>query len=80
MAVEDHPIDYAGFEGAIPEKQYGAGMVEVWDKGSYEPEKWSEDEIIVDIHGERLEGKYVLVKTKFSTEANSWLFFKKKPG
>lgn len=80
VAVEDHPVDYAGFEGAIPEDQYGAGTVEIWDRGSYEAEKWREDEIIVNIHGEKLTGRYVLIKTKFGGKENSWLFFRKKSG
>jgi len=78
VAVEDHPVDYAGFEGTIPEDQYGAGTVEIWDRGSYEPEKWREDEIIVSIQGEKLTGRYVLIKTRFGVKENSWLFFKKK--
>ena len=78
VAVEDHPVDYAGFKGTIPEGEYGAGTVEIWDKGTYVPEKWKEKEIIVDIKGERLKGKYVLIKTKFKGSKNSWLFFKKK--
>jgi len=78
VAVEDHPVDYAGFEGMIPEDQYGAGTVEIWDRGSYEPEKWRENEIIVNIRGEKLKGRYVLIKTRFGGKENSWLFFKKK--
>jgi DNA ligase D-like protein (predicted 3'-phosphoesterase) len=78
VAVEDHPVEYANFEGDIPEGEYGAGTVEIWDKGTYVPVKWKEKEIIVDIHGERLKGKYVLIKTKFKGNKNSWLFFKKK--
>jgi DNA ligase D-like protein (predicted 3'-phosphoesterase) len=78
VAVEDHPIDYANFSGKIPEGQYGAGTVEIWDKGSYEAEKWNEKEIIVDVHGKKLRGKYVLIKTNFGGSKNSWLFFKKK--
>jgi DNA ligase D-like protein (predicted 3'-phosphoesterase) len=78
VAVEDHPVDYAEFEGVIPEGQYGAGIVEIWDKGNYEAVKWKDEEIIVDIHGKKLKGKYVLIKTKFGGNKNSWLFFKKK--
>lgn len=78
VAVEDHPVDYGSFAGTIPEGQYGAGTVEIWDKGSYEVEKWNDKEIIIDIHGKKLQGKYVLIKTKFGGSKNSWLFFKKK--
>ncbi len=78
VAVEDHPIGYASFEGTIPEGEYGAGTVEIWDKGSYTSEKWKENEIIIDIQGEKLNGKYVLIKTRFKGSKNSWLLFKKK--
>jgi DNA ligase D-like protein (predicted 3'-phosphoesterase) len=74
MEVEDHPLEYAGFEGEIPEGEYGAGTVQVWDKGTYETEKWGESEIIINIHGSKLNGRYCLIK--FKKEGNSWLLFK----
>lgn len=73
IQTEDHPLSYANFEGTIPEGQYGAGDVEIWDKGTYDLEKVEEDKIIVRIHGEKLEGKYCLIK--FSDEEKNWLFF-----
>ncbi len=76
IEVEDHPLEYAKFEGAIPEGQYGAGKVIIWDSGTYIPEKFSDKEIIVDFRGKKLLGKYVLVKTAFRGAKNSWLFFK----
>ncbi len=78
VAVEDHPVDYSNFKGAIPKGQYGAGMVEIWDRGRYEPVKWEGNEIIIHIYGRILKGKYVLIKTKFGDSKNSWLLFKKK--
>ena len=75
VPVEDHPLDYAEFEGIIPEGQYGAGEVITWDKGTYEPIKIDEKKIIVKIHGDKLKGKYCLIKTKFRGKDN-WLFFK----
>ena len=54
--TEDHPLDYAGFEGVIPEGQYGAGTMEVWDRGTFEEEKFRKDEVIVVLHGERVAG------------------------
>ncbi|MBU4245906.1 MAG: DNA polymerase ligase N-terminal domain-containing protein [Nanoarchaeota archaeon] len=77
VQVEDHPLDYAKFEGTIPEGQYGAGVVKIWDCGTYMPEKFSGKEIIADFHGKKLLGKYVLLKTAFNGAKNSWLFFKK---
>jgi DNA ligase D-like protein (predicted 3'-phosphoesterase) len=78
VQVEDHPLDYAKFEGTIPEGQYGAGKVIIWDSGTYVAEKFSEKEIIVDFNGKKLDGKYILIKTTFKGAKNSWLFFKKK--
>ncbi len=75
VEVEDHPIDYAGFEGSIPEGQYGAGTVRIWDKGVYEPLKWEDDKIEFVLQGERLSGKYVLVRLKKGKE-NEWLLLK----
>jgi DNA ligase D-like protein (predicted 3'-phosphoesterase) len=77
VQVEDHPIEYAEFSGTIPEGQYGAGTVEIWDKGSYIPISTDQDKLVVNISGERLIGKYVLVKTKLG-KGNNWLFFKMK--
>ncbi len=79
IKVENHDLDYADFEGEIPEGQYGAGKVEIWDKGTFEPIKQKQDEIIADIKGEKLKGKYVLLKTDMGKEdQENWLFFKKK--
>ncbi len=78
IKVEDHPIDYAKFEGTIPEGQYGAGTVKIWDKGTFNPIKIEEKEIIVDIDGKKLKGLFVLLKTSFKGAKNTWLFFKKR--
>lgn len=76
IQVEDHEIDYMNWEGTIPEGEYGAGTVEIWDSGEYEIESWKEDEkIVLEIFGEKLKGKYVLVR--FKNVPNGWLFFKK---
>jgi DNA ligase D-like protein (predicted 3'-phosphoesterase) len=75
VQVEDHPIAYATFEGTIPEGEYGAGLVEIWDKGTYALTDRKPDKLIVDIHGQRLKGLYVLVRFK---DVKNWLFFKKK--
>jgi DNA ligase D-like protein (predicted 3'-phosphoesterase) len=74
VAVEDHPIGYENFEGIIPEGQYGAGKVEIWDKGTYSVEERTSDKIIVNINGKKLKGRYCLVK--FKGQEKNWLFFK----
>jgi DNA ligase D-like protein (predicted 3'-phosphoesterase) len=75
VQVEDHPVDYASFEGTIPEGEYGAGKVEIWDKGTYKLIDRKEDKLIVEIDGAKLSGVYVLVRFK---DKKNWLFFKKK--
>ncbi|MCZ7381819.1 MAG: hypothetical protein O8C64_09695 [Candidatus Methanoperedens sp.] len=75
VQVEDHPLDYAKFEGTIPEEQYGAGTVKIWDKGLYEPVVWEENKIEFIVKGEKMEGMYVLVKFK-KDDKNNWLLFK----
>ena len=75
VQVEDHPIDYAKFEGTIPEGEYGAGKVKIWDKGNFETISKKANKIIFKINGKRLKGNYVLVKFK---PPKNWLFFKKK--
>src|SRR3954466_2487223 len=61
--TEDHPLEYATFEGDIPRDEYGGGKVTIWDRGTYETEKWSEREVKVVIHGSRVSGRYVLFRT-----------------
>jgi DNA ligase D-like protein (predicted ligase)/DNA ligase D-like protein (predicted 3'-phosphoesterase) len=75
VQVEDHPLEYGKFEGTIPEGQYGAGTVKIWDKGQYESIVWGENKIEILMKGEKLEGRYVLVKFKKAGEKN-WLFFR----
>lgn len=78
IETEDHPLGYADFEGEIPEGEYGAGKVEIWDKGTFELLKRNEKEITVILEGEVLKGDYVLIKTKYGKENRGWLFFKRK--
>jgi len=75
VQVEDHPTAYANFEGTIPEGEYGAGTVEIWDRGTYKLIDKKEEKLIVEINGERLRGSYVLVRLK---DKKNWLFFKKR--
>ncbi len=77
MMTEDHPIGYEKFQGEIPEGEYGAGKVEIWDSGFYELKIKDEKKIEFFIHGRKLRGLYVLVKTNFGSKPEkSWLLFK----
>ncbi len=90
MMVEDHPYDYRTFEGIIPEGNYGAGTVIVWDEGTYEPieaaankkdeekkllQQLHEGRLKIVLHGKKLKGEFALVKTSTRGE-NSWLLIK----
>ena len=85
IQVQDHELDYANFEGEIPAGQYGAGVVEIWDKGYYIPSKFDDSEIIFELKGSKLKGTYCLIKFKqpggtphrVSRSGKNWLFFKK---
>ena len=68
-------MGYANFEGAIPKGQYGAGTVKIWDKGVYEAKVWDEKMIEFILDGEKLKGRYVLVRLKKAGE-KSWLLLK----
>jgi len=75
VQVEDHPIEYADFQGTIPEGQYGAGTVEIWDKGRFLLEERTSDKLVFEINGRKLQGVYCLVRFK---GRENWLFFKKE--
>ena len=74
IQVEDHPLAYANFKGIIPEGNYGAGKVEIWDKGNYELIEKSPTKIEFILRGKKLKGKHLLVKTNYAK--NSWLWMK----
>jgi bifunctional non-homologous end joining protein LigD len=77
--VEDHPLEYATFEGEIPKGQYGAGSVEIWDRGTYElVEEKPNGGLTVRLHGKRLEGTYALVPAKLSGDPKNWLIIRKR--
>ena len=85
VQTEDHPMDYANFEGTIPEGNYGAGTVMVWDRGTFEVEgkagareQVAQGEIKFELAGEKLRGSFVLVKLKHSQKGNEWLMIKHK--
>ncbi|HEY3635296.1 MAG TPA: DNA ligase D [Caldimonas sp.] len=82
--VEDHPLDYASFEGTIPPRQYGAGTVIVWDRGTWESEGDPRDgmakgKLVFRLHGEKLAGLWELVRiAKPGDKQDAWMLFKKK--
>lgn len=92
IMVEDHPFDYRTFEGIIPKGNYGAGIVMVWDEGTYsipgvethkECEKKLEEglekgHVDLTLEGTKLKGNFVLVLIKSSDKPNTWLLIKKK--
>ncbi len=76
IQVEDHPLEYANFEGEIPPGMYGAGKVEIWDRGTYRLIESDGKKLVLEFHGKKLRGTYVLLKFK-ENEKDLWLFFKK---
>jgi len=80
VEVEDHPLGYENFEGTIAEGEYGAGKVEIWDKGSYQVLAASDNLKEVLIKGQKLHGVYTLVRIRDREKGqkNLWLFFKNK--
>jgi bifunctional non-homologous end joining protein LigD len=69
VRTEDHPLEYLEFEGEIPKGEYGAGTMTVWDRGTFEAEKFRAEEVIAEFQGERLRGRYAL----FRTRGDDWL-------
>lgn len=91
VAVDDHPLSYADFEGEIPEGQYGAGLVKIYDSGNYGMLEGKEGKLVFDLKGKKLSGAYCLIRLKDGKMSSSagqlpngaplgkyWLFFKKK--
>ena len=77
--VEDHPLEYASFEGEIPKGEYGAGLVEIWDSGTYElVEEKRDGGLTVRLHGKRLEGTWTLVPAKLDGDPKNWLLLRKR--
>jgi len=74
VQVEDHPLDYIDFAGTIPEGEYGAGTVEIWDKGKFQLGKKAVDRLEFSLRGEQLSGEYVLIHT----DGKNWLLIKRK--
>ncbi|HEY83146.1 MAG TPA: 3'-phosphoesterase [Dehalococcoidia bacterium] len=74
VQVEDHPLEYLDFAGTIPEGEYGAGTVEIWDQGGFTLEKHTPGQLEFTLHGERLSGGYVLIHT----DGRNWLLLKRR--
>jgi len=75
--TEDHPLEYLTFHGEIPEGNYGAGKMTIWDSGTYELHKWEDGKVILTFHGERLEGRYALFQAGRSEK--DWLIHRMDP-
>ena len=85
VPTEDHPLDYGSFEGTIPRGEYGAGEVTIWDAGTYEPEKWREDEVIATLTGRPDGGlggepyRFALIRTGTRGAKATWLLHRMEP-
>ena len=75
VRTEDHPLEYLDFEAEIPKGEYGAGRIEIWDRGTYEAEKVRDDELILTFAGERVKGRYAL----FQTKDDNWMIHRMDP-
>jgi bifunctional non-homologous end joining protein LigD len=73
--TEDHPLEYASFEGEIPQGEYGGGQMTIWDKGHYDVEKWSDTEVKFVLHGSKATGGFVL----FQTKDRNWMIHRHGP-
>jgi bifunctional non-homologous end joining protein LigD len=73
--TEDHPIEYVDFSGDIPAGNYGAGSMRIFDSGTYEAEKWRDDEVILTFHGKNVQGRYAL----FQTRGKDWMIHRMDP-
>ncbi|MBU2104555.1 MAG: 3'-phosphoesterase [Nanoarchaeota archaeon] len=75
IQVEDHPLEYANFQGIIKEG-YGKGKVKIWDSGKYDLLYRGKDKLEFELFGKKLQGKFVLINAKLGGDKNNWLFFK----
>ena len=75
VQTEDHPLEYATFEGTIPEGQYGAGTVKIWDRGTFDVKLWKDDMVEFTLKGDRLHGTYIMTKFRKAGDKD-WLLMK----
>ncbi len=76
VQVEDHDLEYGDFEGSIPQGQYGAGEVKIWDKGTYEAQEWTDRRILFSLNGIRIAGLFSLIRFSHG-KPNEWLFIRR---
>jgi bifunctional non-homologous end joining protein LigD len=80
VRTEDHPLEYLEFHGVIPKGEYGAGMMTIWDHGTYELHKWEDKKVEVTFHGERIGGRYGLFSIgRDGDSANDWMIHRMDP-
>jgi bifunctional non-homologous end joining protein LigD len=75
LQVEDHSLSFGEFEGEIPEGQYGAGTVEIWDRGNYTVYEWTGETIAIGLEGHRLAGRYRMIRFR-RKGAREWLIWR----
>src|SRR4051794_5781024 len=75
VRTEDHPLEYLDFHGEIPKGEYGAGTMEIWDRGTYSTEEWNDRKVTVELNGERVQGRYAL----FATKPPNWMIHRMDP-
>lgn len=79
VQTEDHPLEYLTFSGRIPEGQYGAGEMRIWDQGTYEAVEWRDGKVTIRLHGRRHNGEYHLFRTS-SDDPSQWMVTRAAPG
>ena len=79
VKVEDHPLEYLDFEAEIPRGQYGAGLVRIWDRGTYDCLKWEPRKVEVALHGERVDARYALFPIDRDEQPKNWLIHRMDP-
>jgi len=77
VRTEEHPLEYLDFEGDIPKGNYGAGTMRIWDRGTFELEKWEERKIMLTFHGDRVRGRYALFQT--GSDPRDWMIHRMDP-
>jgi bifunctional non-homologous end joining protein LigD len=79
VQVEDHDLEFGQFEGTIPQREYGAGSITIWDHGTYELELWAADRIAFVLHGSRVTGSFNLIRFKHGGPRD-WLLIRRRSG